>query len=1107
MTAAVGGPTLRLAPSVIRQEPPVFSAPQLTTSFVARAALGRRLLHVLLEDRGSGTVVALTGADGFGKTTLAEFACNHRSVQERFRDGVLWVSLGGVGSRADLVDVLSELCSQLAHRRMAFHDSAEGGDGLSQQLGNRRLLMVLDGAVSRAQIDPFLQGGQRCARLITWTGGDLLTGIEVPVEAMTSPEALRLLCQGLSPHGATTGFEELAVRSGNWPLLLRLLNGAIRQRVDGGTRLQDAVFWVKDGLVGKSPVRVDPEVGFDREAVTAVVDVALAAVERTYGRAAIDRYGELAIFPVETDIPLAVLVRYWQVRAGWSETEVLLFCRALWNVSLIQRFNPNRTAIRLHPLLRDQLRRRDAQNLPDLNQALLDAYREPPGDADAWFALPPDERYLWTHLAYHLREAGRSETLVTTVRDPRFIVTKAFAYGPAATEADLLDALQTAPLDSALIALHTAINRSSHLLVGLRTATDLATTLQAELLVTAQPDDDVVVALAQTQQAPALDVLWARLGHGSQRVTVMGPRHQGGVSSVTFGRGGRVITSGSDGMIWCWPADERPTQKRIALAGHTARVNALAYDWASDWVASGSADATVRLWNAESGEEMCLLRGHHGAVNAIAFGGSCSRLISGGDDGTLRLWDTDFREQVFAVKAHEGPVTAVAHLGSTDSVVSAGTDGHLRFWSLSTGDQKSALDGPPHAVHAVATSGGYLAAADASGTVSLWDVKGGTPVQKLTGHGDGVTSVAFDRSGARIASGGADGTVRMWDVAAGQPLGVFACRGQAVTSVAFEPDGLRVAAADADGRTRIIRPNPPASLQVDPAMASVRPVAFDASGARVFWGGMDGVVRCLDNADGSVLRCLDGHNGAITAVAPARSGGRFASSGADGSIRIWDAQVGTQLFRFAPAGGARALVFGPDGHLFSGGEDGVVRLWDGVKGGELAEMAAHRGPIVAIAISSDGQQLATGGRDRTIRVWDATSLKPVHELHGHDDSVEAIAFHPSDALLISGGRDGMIQTWDCDAGDLVDVLDRRPAPVSSVAASDDGRHLAYASHDGSVRVWDMLQREVQAELRLDASAWACCWGANQQLLVGGYRGVYSARLRLATGRRTRRRHT
>ena len=98
---------------------------------------------------------------------------------------------------------------------------------MKELLADRDILIVIDDVWDRAYLNPFIQGGPRCARLITTR--DLATvpasAEKVRVDAMQQEEAMELLAAGLDHplrHDGALSRElrELASRLGEWPLLL-----------------------------------------------------------------------------------------------------------------------------------------------------------------------------------------------------------------------------------------------------------------------------------------------------------------------------------------------------------------------------------------------------------------------------------------------------------------------------------------------------------------------------------------------------------------------------------------------------------------------------------------------------------------------------------------------------------------------------------------------------------------------------------------------------------------------------------------------------------------------------------------------------------------------
>jgi len=143
--------------------------------------------------------------------------------------------------------------------------------------------------------------------------------------------------------------------------------------------------------------------------------------------------------------------------------------------------------------------------------------------------------------------------------------------------------------------------------------------------------------------------LWGR-DSGKQRVGRAGQRPRAGPPSWT--RDGQVqATPGNDHVISLLDQEGQPLAR---LVGHQGRVVALC--WSDDCrvLASGSFDATVRLWDRGSGLEVARNTRHDAPVYALAWSADGQVLASGSLDGTIRAWTRDGLEEIAQVSGEDG---------------------------------------------------------------------------------------------------------------------------------------------------------------------------------------------------------------------------------------------------------------------------------------------------------------------------------------------------------------------------------------------------------------------------------------------------------------------
>jgi WD40 repeat protein len=294
---------------------------------------------------------------------------------------------------------------------------------------------------------------------------------------------------------------------------------------------------------------------------------------------------------------------------------------------------------------------------------------------------------------------------------------------------------------------------------------------------------------------------------------------QGGVGevwSVAFAADGRTLAAGQSArqlgthvLLWQGATDAQSgpstrlkirgaTAVRSVLSGHSGAVNGLAYAPDGSFLASGSDDRSLILWDPVSGKERLRLTGHAGPVDAVAVSPDSRLVASGAGDwhaasvpGELWLRDAKTGERVAELSGHGGPVFALAFTGDGRTLASGSLDGTVALWDVAAKRERARLrPGLPGWVQALAiTPDGQTIAFANGGALTVWDVALGRQKGSLAGHKEDVDALAISPDGKTLASGSRDKSVKLWDLSTLREKATLANQGEWIWALGFTPDG------------------------------------------------------------------------------------------------------------------------------------------------------------------------------------------------------------------------------------------------------------------------------------------------------------------------------
>ncbi|KAF7309443.1 Glycosyltransferase family 39 protein [Mycena indigotica] len=123
----------------------------------------------------------------------------------------------------------------------------------------------------------------------------------------------------------------------------------------------------------------------------------------------------------------------------------------------------------------------------------------------------------------------------------------------------------------------------------------------------------------------------------------------------------------------------------FAFPAHVSAIKAVAASpHGGKWLATGSADEIIKVWDLRRKKEIGGLMHHEGSITHLNFP-SRSHLLSASEDGTLCLFRARDWAVLRALRGHKGRVNSVAVHPSGKVALSVGKDRTLRMWDLMRG--------------------------------------------------------------------------------------------------------------------------------------------------------------------------------------------------------------------------------------------------------------------------------------------------------------------------------------------------------------------------------------------------------------------------------------
>jgi WD40 repeat protein len=551
-----------------------------------------------------------------------------------------------------------------------------------------------------------------------------------------------------------------------------------------------------------------------------------------------------------------------------------------------------------------------------------------------------------------------------------------------------------------------------------------------------------------------------------------------------------------------------------------SRMEAKAHPWI-EWRNKPAAKQPWRL----------TLEGHQAEVHCCAYSPDGKRILSGSDDKTVRVWEADTGQEILALQAGD----AVSRCGwSTDGkriFAAAGratyagggrAERTILIWDAETGIALARH--PGFHVFAFLSRPGLdlsLAAAGANfQSFGIWEIGPSIPVAILPEPGIDVSCAAISpdaRWVALISPGKGHGAarsepqIRFWETSTGKLSGDLIPDPKSLAACQFSPDSeqLAVAGRFSDSGTGIVMLSVNKQTEIvrltgslDRSWGDIRSLRFSHDGKRLAATAFGGI-KIWDVVTGREVQTLRGHAFRVNDSDFSPDDSHLVSASGDETLIIWplaaekpgdelmESSESSKLVCVVSPGGDRIAVisgspnlfsiqdvdskpeqapsifrdkryfcvaFSPDGsRVVAGSEDHRLTVWNVANGKELMSMHGHTIPVTACAFSKDGRGILSGSCwPEPLILWDGEKGSEIRKFKGASAKVTSCVISPDDALVAASFWYGPpnIKIWDMASGKEILFLSGHDSDVHSCSFSPDGNRFVSGSN-GEIKIWNV----------------------------------------------------
>lgn len=487
-------------------------------------------------------------------------------------------------------------------------------------------------------------------------------------------------------------------------------------------------------------------------------------------------------------------------------------------------------------------------------------------------------------------------------------------------------------------------------------------------------------------------------------------------------------------------------------------VVAIAISPDSNYVATGSKDKSVKLWEMRSGREVRSFLGHESTVNVVKFSHDGKFLLTGSRDKSVRAWDVNTGKEVFSVSPDQNEVTHISFSPDSKYFVASGYGDTARVYDFKSrvivaSLYVNAYNGSSYGVDALFSKDGkWLAFGEDNHQANVYET---THWQRKYSfeYGKGscggcYTLVNFSPDSKYFYTASRSGDFKKYDLATGLLIKRYMDETQEIVSLALSPDGKQVVLSSAEDIQIFESESGKLMNTLKPGFSQeMNEIQFSSQGHDLMIGCNDNVAYLINIKSGKTKMKFTG----------------FLNQRDKGGLtynpnEYWESGI-AKYVRFK-----NHLLLSPDGKELIKGKFGTrVKRWDIASGKTAMEYKGHSKAVLCYALTRDGKRMITGGGEGKMMLWDLQTGDSLQSIQSYESPVLDIRFNEDESQILSSSYDAIVKVHDLKTGKRLKLFDFREFGSAYNVVWSPGDFYMFSSQGKYLKMWEMETQTVVRE--------------------------------------------